>query len=151
MGVGGFMAAGITTPMIRAALDPVLQPKEEREMVAVVQAKEITSEPQKKDFKIKQTDGWYESEVIQTAWIYQDENDDYIALSPVCKHLGCTVSWNGDSANPNKFYCPCHGGMYTKDGTNIKGTPPLAPLDEYELKVKDGTIYLGAAKSRGGA
>ncbi len=151
MGVGGFMAAGVTTPMIRAALDPLLKSKQNGGMVAVVQAKEITTEPQKKDFKIKQVDGWYESEATQSAWIYQDENDEYVALSPICKHLGCTVNWNGDSQNPNKFYCPCHGGMYTKDGINVKGTPPLAPLDQYELEVKDGTIYLGAAKARGGA
>ena len=69
--------------------------------------------------------------------------------SPVCKHLGCTVNWNSDKAHPNQFFCPCHGGRYTKDGINIKGTPPLAPLDVYESKVKDGTLYLGKAKPRG--
>lgn len=143
MGVGGFMAAGITTPMIRFALDPVLKSKQSGDMVAVTLTKDITNQPQKKDFKVTQTDAWYTSEVTETAWIYQDESGEYVALSPICKHLGCTVNWNGDSSNKDKFYCPCHGGLYTKDGVNVKGTPPLAPLDKYELSVKDGTIYLG--------
>lgn len=149
MGVGGFMVAGISTPMIRAAIDPVLKQKVNSDMVAVTQTKDITNQPQKKDFKISQTDAWYTSEVTQTAWIYQDESGKFIALSPICKHLGCTVNWNGDPSNNEKFYCPCHGGLYTKDGTNVKGTPPLAPLDRYELEVKEGTIYLG--KTKGGA
>ena len=53
---------------------------------------------------------------------------EIVALSPVCKHLGCTVDWDTDKANPDHFYCPCHGGLYTKDGSNVKGTPPVAPL-----------------------
>lgn len=149
MGVGGFMAAGMTTPMIRSAIDPVLKSKQSGDMVAVTQTKDITTMPQKKDFKVTQTDAWYTSEVTETAWIYQDESGEYVALSPICKHLGCTVNWNGNPKSSEKFYCPCHGGLYTKDGTNVKGTPPLAPLDRYELSVKDGTIYLGKAKPKG--
>ncbi|EJS67288.1 MULTISPECIES: menaquinol-cytochrome c reductase iron-sulfur subunit [Bacillus] len=150
-GVGGFMAAGILMPMTRFALDPVLRKEAGTDMVAVAQVKDITTEPKRFDFKVKQVDGWYKSDEPKSAWVHKDESGDIVAFSPVCKHLGCTVNWNSDKAHPNQFFCPCHGGRYTKDGVNIKGTPPLAPLDVYESKVKDGTLYLGKAKPRGGA
>ncbi|KSU85571.1 ubiquinol-cytochrome c reductase iron-sulfur subunit [Fictibacillus enclensis] len=150
-GVGGFMAAGMLMPMVRFAIDPILEKGASQDMVAVTEVSKIGKEPKRFNFKIKQKDGWYESEVTQSAWVYKNGKGELIALSPVCKHLGCTIDWNTDPAHPNQFYCPCHGGRYEKDGTNIKGTPPLAPLDVYDSQVKDGKLYLGKAKPRKGA
>ncbi|MBB6175556.1 menaquinol-cytochrome c reductase iron-sulfur subunit [Anoxybacillus tengchongensis] len=150
-GVGGFMAAGILSPMVRFALDPILKEEAGQDMVAVAQVKDITTEPQRFDFKVKVKDAWYESEEPRSAWVFKDENGDIVALSPICKHLGCTVNWNGEKSNPNRFFCPCHYGLYEKDGTNVPNTPPPAPLDRYEYEVKDGTLYLGKAKPQGGA
>lgn len=45
-GVGGFMAAGMLMPMVRFALDPVLRPTEDQDMVQVVSVDELTNEPQ---------------------------------------------------------------------------------------------------------
>ena len=33
-----------------------------------------------------------------------------------------------------------------KNGENVKGTPPVGPLDEYEVKVENGLVYLGKTK-----
>lgn len=145
-GVGGFMAAGMLLPMVRFAIDPIMKQGAGQDMVAVVEESKITEEPQRFTFKVNQKDGWYESEVTQAAWVFKDKNGDIVALSPICKHLGCTVDWGTDPSHPNQFYCPCHGGRYTKDGTNVKGTPPLAPLDVYQKEVKDGKLYLGQAQ-----
>jgi menaquinol-cytochrome c reductase iron-sulfur subunit len=147
-GVGGFMAAGMLMPMVRFAVDPVLKAEEGGDFVATKQkVSEITEEPVRVDFTFKQKDAWYESEVTNTAWVYKD-GDKIMALSPVCKHLGCTVGWNTNKDHPNQFFCPCHYGRYEKDGTNIPGTPPLAPLDEYPYKEKGGYLYLGKAEPR---
>jgi menaquinol-cytochrome c reductase iron-sulfur subunit len=145
-GVGGFMAAGMLMPMVRFAIDPILAKGGEQDMVSVVEVDKITNVPQRVDFTVHQVDGWYESDVTQSAWVYKDEADKIVALSPVCKHLGCVVDWAKDPAHPDQFYCPCHGGRYQKSGLNIKGTPPLAPLDVYVQDVKDGVLYLGKAK-----
>ncbi|OOE04707.1 menaquinol-cytochrome C reductase [Anoxybacillus kestanbolensis] len=150
-GVGGFMAAGILSPMVRFALDPILKEEAGQDMVAVAQVKDITTEPQRFDFKVKVKDAWYESEEPRSAWVFKDENGDIVALSPICTHLGCTVNWNVDKNNPNRFFCPCHYGLYEKDGTNVPNTPPTSPLHRYEYEIKDGTLYLGKAKPRGEA
>jgi menaquinol-cytochrome c reductase iron-sulfur subunit len=151
-GVGGFMAAGMLMPMVRFAVDPILQKSEGGDFIPTPQkVSEITAEPTRVDFKFEQQDAWYTSEVSNTAWVYKDENGEIVALSPICKHLGCVVDWNKDKANPDHFYCPCHGGLYTKDGTNVPGTPPAAPLDVYPTKEKDGFLLLGKAEPRKGA
>lgn len=151
-GVGGFMAAGMLVPMLRMAIDPVLKTSAHGDYANVsLDVKNITDEPQRIEWKIEQVDGWYESEVTKAAWVYKDENDDILALSPICKHLGCVVSWEGSDQYPDQFYCPCHDGRYYKDGTNVPGTPPTASLDRYDQKVENGMLFLGEAKPRGEA
>ncbi|WP_181348255.1 ubiquinol-cytochrome c reductase iron-sulfur subunit [Thalassobacillus sp. CUG 92003] len=148
-GVGGFMAAGMLAPMVRFAIDPVLQPAATGELKSVgLSVDDITNEPQRIDWKVDQVDGWYESEVQKSAWVYRTNDDEIVALSPICTHLGCTVDWGTEQED--EFYCPCHGGRYTKDGVNIPGTPPTAPLPVYDHKVENGMLYLGKAHSRGG-
>lgn len=61
------------------------------------------------------------------------------ALSPVCTHLGCLVSWN---RSREEFLCPCHGGRYDKHG-NVIGGPPPAPLNRLPLDIRDGRVYVG--------
>jgi menaquinol-cytochrome c reductase iron-sulfur subunit len=146
-GVGGFMAAGMLMPMVRFAVDPVLKADAAGDFIPTKQkVADLTTEPVRVDFSFEQKDAWYESEVTNTAWVYKDDAGKVVALSPVCKHLGCTVDWNTDKSHPEEFFCPCHFGRYTKDGMNVKGTPPLAPLDVYPTKEKDGFLYLGKAK-----
>lgn len=148
-GVGGFMAAGMLMPMVRFAVDPVLKGEDAGDFIATpLKIADITNEPQKVNFTFTQKDAWYESEETGTAWVYKNEEGKIIALSPVCKHLGCVVNWNSDKKNQNKFFCPCHYGLYEKDGMNVPGTPPLAPLDVYPTKEKDGLLYVGKAQPR---
>nr|WP_232310426.1 ubiquinol-cytochrome c reductase iron-sulfur subunit [Bacillus sp. ISL-37] len=146
------MAAGMLMPMVRFAVDPVLKGEDAGDFIATpLKIADITNEPQKVNFSFTQKDAWYESEETGTAWVFKNEGGEIVALSPVCKHLGCVVDWNTDKKNPNMFFCPCHYGLYEKDGMNVKGTPPLAPLDVYPTKEKDGFLYVGKAEPRKGA
>lgn len=49
-----------------------------------------------------------------------DTGTEIVALSDICPHLGCKVHY--DRAQ-GKFICPCHGGVFEKDGTAIAGPP----------------------------
>ncbi|HLQ84319.1 MAG TPA: ubiquinol-cytochrome c reductase iron-sulfur subunit [Pseudogracilibacillus sp.] len=149
-GLGGFMAAGILIPNLRFAVDPVLKAAGDAGDLTNVSLSvdDITEEPLRVDWDVEQVDGWYESEVNRTAWVFKDENGDIQAFSPICTHLGCFVNWEGSEDHPNEFFCPCHNGRYEKDGTNIPGTPPLEPLHVYEHKVEDGMLFLGDPRPR---
>lgn len=133
------MMGGAVLPMVRFAVDPLLIKKEGGNFVKVVEESKITAEPQEFKFKIHQVDGWYESEPELVAWISKAEDGKIFALSPVCKHLGCTIFWN--TKGRSEYDCPCHDARYSKDGKNI--TVANTPLDEYEVDVKDGFVYLG--------
>lgn len=41
---------------------------------------------------------------------------EYLALSSVCTHRGCTVE-----ATTNGFACPCHGSRYARGGEVVRG------------------------------
>ena len=45
---------------------------------------------------------------------------DFIALSSTCPHLGCQVHWEGQN---NRFFCPCHNGIFDPQGVAIGGPP----------------------------
>ncbi|PSL50510.1 menaquinol-cytochrome c reductase iron-sulfur subunit [Salsuginibacillus halophilus] len=144
-GVGGFMAAGMLMPMVRMAVDPVLDAAAEGDMNYLVEFDELGEEPIRRELTYEADDGWYESEQIETIYVYRD-GDDVVALSAVCTHLGCTVSWEGSEDYPEMFYCPCHFGLYERDGTNVEGTPPTEPLHRYEYEIRDGAVYVGQSE-----
>jgi cytochrome b6-f complex iron-sulfur subunit len=61
--------------------------------------------------------------------------NEFIALSNICTHQGCTVSY--DPGN-NNLPCPCHGSVYSTSGSVLQG-PADAPLKKYELS-QEGDI-----------
>ncbi|WP_341278141.1 ubiquinol-cytochrome c reductase iron-sulfur subunit [Paenibacillus sp. FSL H8-0537] len=141
-GTTAFMMGGAVLPMVRFAVDPLLEKKTEGTFVKVVEESKITTDPQEFKFQIHQVDGWYVSDPELSAWVSKDANNKVFALSPICKHLGCTIAWN--AKGKDEYDCPCHDARYTKDGKNITVAPN--PLDEYEVKIENGFVYLGPVK-----
>lgn len=68
-------------------------------------------------------------------------SDDFVALSSVCPHLGCQVDWQ---PHQNRFFCPCHNGVFTPAGEAIEGPPAAAgqSLPRYPLKAEGGLLYI---------
>lgn len=60
------------------------------------------------------------------------------ALSTVCTHLGCRVRREGDK---QRFFCPCHDGIFDREGRVVSGPPPR-PLDRYEVRLDKDLVYL---------
>lgn len=64
-----------------------------------------------------------------------------VALSSTCPHLGCQVHWEGHN---NRYFCPCHSGVFGPDGEAIEGPPAQAGqrLEQYPLKDDKGLLYI---------
>jgi menaquinol-cytochrome c reductase iron-sulfur subunit len=75
------------------------------------------------------------------AWLRRDDATRFTAFSVNCTHMGCPVRW---LAEAELFMCPCHGGVYYKDGTVAAGPPPK-PLVRYDVRVADGRVEIKAA------
>ena len=66
----------------------------------------------------------------------------WVALTAVCTHLGCTLSYQSPSP---LIICPCHGGQYDPHtGKNVGGPPPL-PLTKYDVQVLAGKVVVTQA------
>jgi Rieske Fe-S protein len=61
----------------------------------------------------------------ERAAVSKDEQGALTALSPVCTHLGCIVSWN---TAEKSWDCPCHGSRFDTDGRVIQG-PAVEDLE----------------------
>lgn len=72
------------------------------------------------------------------AWLRREKENEFIAFSINCSHLGCPVRWLKEAG---LFMCPCHGGVYYKDGTVAAGPPPR-PLTRYEVRIREGAVEL---------
>lgn len=72
------------------------------------------------------------------AWLRRESEEHFIAFSANCTHLGCPVRWMGDA---DLFLCPCHGGVYYKDGSVAAGPPPK-PLVRYDVRIAKGEVQL---------
>ncbi len=71
------------------------------------------------------------------------QEQDFLALSSVCPHLGCRVHWEGAH---DRFFCPCHNGAFDREGNPTEGPPKAAnqALVRFPLKVERGLLYLQA-------
>lgn len=69
---------------------------------------------------------------------HSGEGEDFVVLSTVCTHLGCGVHWKGDR---EEFFCPCHGGVFDKEGQRIAG-PPRRPLKRYQTRVEGEMLQI---------
>jgi cytochrome b6-f complex iron-sulfur subunit len=69
--------------------------------------------------------------------------DGFKALSAVCTHLGCIVSWNEQK---QVIACPCHEAFYNTNGAVISGPPP-EPLAQLRVQVEEDQIYIEGGES----
>jgi len=72
------------------------------------------------------------------AWLRRDGGTEFTAFSVHCTHMGCPVRWLPDA---ELFMCPCHGGVYYKDGTVAAGPPPR-PLFRLQVRVTNGQVEI---------
>jgi Rieske Fe-S protein len=82
--------------------------------------------------------GWLARNERVLAYVKRIKEDEVIAISAGCTHLGCIVTWEEDK---NIFKCPCHDGRYDPEGQVISGPPP-APLKRHKTKIEDGRILI---------
>lgn len=68
------------------------------------------------------------SQVIDNI-IVINTGDGFIALSSVCTHQGCQVSYNHSNGN---LPCPCHGSLFSTSGSVLNG-PASSPLKKYNV------------------
>jgi menaquinol-cytochrome c reductase iron-sulfur subunit len=141
VGVGAVFVGGLlSVPLIRFALFPLIRRTTELKNAPVGALSEFASltEPAMRTIHIEQVDGWRKTISEKVVYITKDAQDQLRVLTAVCPHLGCTVPWNKEK---KQFVCPCHGAIFTKDGSMVSG-PSLRGMDTLETSVQDGQLLV---------
>lgn len=94
--------------------------------------------PQSAQFTLAQQDGWVEGREARSCWVIR-EGSKLAVFNGRCTHLGCAYSWQREGEYADRFFCPCHNGIYDRGGYVVGGPPPRA-LDRLETKVEEGEL-----------
>ncbi len=138
IGAGGLVAAAVALPLIGFFLGPIYRrfppvwrnvgPLDRFKVGATVQIDLLTSGALPWDGPAQRIG----------AWLRRNNEDNFTVYSSKCTHLGCPVRW---IPSAELFMCPCHGGVYFKDGDVAAGPPPQ-PLQQFPVRVQNGQVQV---------
>lgn len=137
-GIGGLIGASIVVPAIGYIIGPALKQAQDSWIRLGSVSKVQLNEPTLFKATVETQTGWIDTQEEVSAYVLTENGKDFAALSNICTHLGCRIRW---IAEEGKFFCPCHNGVFARDGSVVSGPPPR-PLDRFETKVEDGTLYI---------
>lgn len=121
LGIGGFIGAAIGLPAIAYVVGPALQ-QNIIEWIRLGSASKVElNTPTLFKTTIEKQTGWINTEEEFSVYVLTTNGQEYVVMSNVCTHLGCRVRWIPEK---DGFYCPCHNGVFAKDGSVVSGPPP---------------------------
>ncbi len=83
-------------------------------------------------------DGWVIRSFRRTVFVSFIAPGQFKVLSNICTHASCAITWDGQK---NGFFCPCHDGLFGKDGRVLAG-PPTRPLEEFPVQIEGGYLFV---------
>jgi menaquinol-cytochrome c reductase iron-sulfur subunit len=137
--IGGLIGLGMGIPAITYVLSPAKKNEASQDWISLGSATKVElNTPTLFKTTIKKQTGWIITDQEISIYILTENGRDFIAMSNICTHLGCRVRWISEE---EQFFCPCHNGIFNKDG-NVAGGPPPRPLDRFEVKVEGDQLYI---------
>ncbi|MBK0381538.1 Rieske (2Fe-2S) protein [Pedobacter sp. SD-b] len=141
LGLGGIAALLAGIPILGALFQPLIKKGEQKWRVVGKLTDFAKGETQLIKFRNAEEDAWAGVSAKSAGWLRHKENGEFECFSANCTHLGCPVRWEKDA---ELFMCPCHGGVYYKDGTVAAGPPPKS-LTQYSVRVNKGNVEVKTA------
>ena len=138
VGLTGLIGLAIAPPIAAALLEPLLDraPNQWRDVGALADFK--VAETVLVSFDNSLSVAWAGKSGRTGAWLRRVDEQNFEAFTLNCSHLGCPVRWEGKA---ELFLCPCHGGVYYKDGS-VAGGPPPHGLVKYPVKVTQDRVFV---------
>lgn len=136
--ISGVIGAAIGLPAIAYVVGPALKQETDTWIRLGAVSKIELNKPTLFKTIIETQTGWINAEEEFSAYVLTEDGQDFTVMSNICTHLGCRVRW---IPAQDGFFCPCHNGVFAKDGSVVSGPPPR-PLDRFESKVEDGVLFV---------
>jgi len=134
------VGALLSVPLVRFVLHPLRTNTTETSWSDLGDVDEFASfiSPVRRVITVEHVDGWRKAVFQKAVYVTKDANGRTAVLSAVCPHLGCSVPWDEPKG---RFICPCHMGVFARDGRRISGPPPRA-MDALETTVRNGRLMV---------
>lgn len=141
VGIGGLLSVLMGLPAILYVVEPALKKEESGGWLRIASTSKVPiGVPSLFSLVVEKQTGWITNQEEIMVYIYTEDGRNYAAMSNVCTHLACRVRWIDER---QEFFCPCHNGVYDKQGKVLAGPPPR-PLDRFEVNVENDEIFIKA-------
>jgi menaquinol-cytochrome c reductase iron-sulfur subunit len=140
--ISALIGLGLGIPAIAYIVGPSLKKEEAQAWINLGSTSKVElGVPALFKAKIQRQAGWIVNEEEISVFVLTENGREFVAMSNICTHLGCRVRWIDDR---EEFFCPCHNGVFDKDGRIVAGPVPR-PLDQFETKVENGQLFVRGA------
>jgi Rieske Fe-S protein len=137
--ISAIIGLGLGIPAIAYIVGPSLKKEEAQNWINLGSISKVElGIPTLFKTKIQRQTGWIVNEEEISVYILTENGRDFVAMSNICTHLGCRIRWIEDR---EEFFCPCHNGVFDKDGGIVAGPVPK-PLDRFDTKVEDNQLFV---------
>lgn len=137
--LNGMLGLLAGTPVAGYLLGPLFR-RRAQQWAEAGAVSEFGAEPKRKRLQYISNAGFREVPKAEGVWIVA-EGGQITVFSAECPHVGCNVTWKGDTPERSHFFCPCHGGEFDKTGKVLAGPPPR-PLTRKGTKIENGKLLV---------
>jgi menaquinol-cytochrome c reductase iron-sulfur subunit len=134
------VSAVLAVPLIRFSLYPLRAKTTEVKWSDVGPVGDLAplTTPVQRSLTVEEVDGWRKAVSEKVVYVTKNPQGQLDVLSAVCPHLGCSVQWQ---ASKQQFICPCHGAVFSPDGTRLGGPAPRA-MDTLQSQIQNGHLMV---------
>ena len=137
-GSGMFIGGVVGIPAFLSALSPSLRRRERENWQPVGPMEDFKKTGVTRAVVPVPRADWAQSLRKKGVFVVREATGDLIVFSRSCTDLSCPLTWDPGSG---WFFCPCHGGIFSRDGKPMAG-PPKEPLYRYATRIRDNILEI---------
>lgn len=136
-GINVAVVAALAVPAVKFVASPLSHRSKEKWVDVLGEDELNEGETREVHYVIPIVDGYQTVDRAYTVYLHRNA-EGLKCFDPACTHLGCRVKFQDDQ---HRYFCPCHGGVFSEDGKVVSGPPPKG-LIEHPVKVENGRIFV---------
>lgn len=138
-GIGLAVAAMVGIPSLIAGFSPLWKPRpREEEWRSLGRVGEFPVGEMRKIVVRLPEEKWGDALREKAVYAWRPSDGEAIVYSGSCTDLGCPLTYDPGS---RCFFCPCHGGIFDKDGRRLAG-PPKRPMYRFTVRIVDNEVLI---------
>lgn len=135
---GAGVAGVIGIPALLHVMSPVVRRDDDALWRAVGSIADFPPGEVRRAYVEVPREDWARALREKSVYVWHSEEEGPVVFARNCTDLSCPLEFDTGSG---WFFCPCHGGIFDRDGTPKAG-PPNRPLYRFARRVRDGVLEI---------